>query len=406
MNITITNKKICDFYQKYPDINIENLLCNFIDLIEKFAGNYSNVSEERIIDSVGSIKSLMSDLNNKHLEEFKSILKLNSYENKDDVNKILSVVTNNNLELFSKNKDETIKQISGIISNNKELISKDNEINLQKILHIFPQELVDEMREYFTKNKISAFKGQQSENKVELLLNNLFKDGEVVNMAKTDHSGDFHLKRLNKPTIIIENKDYNNNVGYDSVTKFKNDCYELDMHGIMLSQHSGISTKRDWSLEIYNNKILIYLTDVNYDGCKILSAVSLIDNLCTQLIKIIDSDNNTNINIDNETMLEINDELTKFISSKEELYKVISRNEKCLREAVNNIKLPKLTTFFTGKCDALQTWDCPFCFVPFPTRGALGAHKWRCEKNPDKPNKKIDKKSKKTSDKEIVIETK
>ena len=35
MSVTINNKKICEFFQKYPDINLENLLCNFIDLIEK-----------------------------------------------------------------------------------------------------------------------------------------------------------------------------------------------------------------------------------------------------------------------------------------------------------------------------------------------------------------------------------
>lgn len=401
MSITITNKKICDFYKKYPDVNIENLLCSFIDVIEKFSTNFSNISEERVLESVISIKNVIGDINNSNLDNFKSILKLNSYENKDDISKLLSTLTNSNQNLFSKNKDETIKIVSELISKNKELITKDNELTFQKILNVFPPDLIEEMKKYFIKHKTSAYKGAQSENRIENILNNIFKDGEVTNMSSVSHSGDFHLKRANKETIMIENKDYKANVTYDNVTKFQNDCNDLDMHGIMLSHNSGIASKRDWSLEIINNKILIYLIDVDYDPCKILSAVSLIDNIALQLNSIIKEDTNNNININQDTMVEINDELNNFITNKEEIYKVLALNDKRLREALDKIKLTKLTSFFSGKCEALQTHKCPYCFVEFATKAKRGGHMWRCKKNPDynknntekKPPKKTNKKS-------------
>ena len=401
MSITITNKKICDFYKKYPDVNIENLLCSFIDVIEKFSTNFSNISEERVLESVSSIKNVIGDINNSNIDNFKSILKLNSYENKDDINKLLSTVTNNNQNLFSKNKDETIKIVSELISKNKELIIKDNEVTFQKILNVFPPDLIEEMKKYFIKHKTSAYKGAQSENKIENILNNIFKDGEITNMSSVSHSGDFHLKRANKETIMIENKDYKANVTYDNVIKFQNDCNDLDMHGIMLSHNSGIASKRDWSLEIINNKILIYLIDVDYDSCKILSAVSLIDNIASQLNSIIKEDTNSNINIDQDTMVEINDELNNFITNKEEIYKVLAINDKRMREALDKIKLTKLTSFFSGKCEALQTHKCPYCFIEFATKAKRGGHMWRCKKNPDynkpnsekKPPKKTNKKS-------------
>ena len=311
MSVTITNKKICEFFQKYPDINLENLLCNFIDLIEKFAGNYSNVSEERIIESVTSIKSIIGDINNSNLDNFKSILKLNSYENKDDINKILSTITNKNSELFNKNKEDTTKLVAELISKNKDLISKDNEIAFEKMKNILPQDLIEGMKEYFIKNKTSAYKGQQSETKIENLLNNIFQDGEITNMAKTNHAGDFHLRRENKDMIMIENKDYKANVGFDSVEKFRNDCEELNMHGVILSHHSGIATKRDYSVEINNNKVLVYLTNVEYDGNKILTAVSLIDNLSYQLNKICNNNKTDNITIDLSTIDKINPKINK-----------------------------------------------------------------------------------------------
>lgn len=382
MTITITNKKICDFYEKHPDINIENLICNVIDIIDNFAGNYNNISEDRIIESISSIKNTLGDMNNKTEENIKSIFKLNSYENIDNFSKI----------------------ISELITNNRNLITKDNEITFQKMINILPKELIDEMKEYFDRNKVSAYKGKHSENNIEIILNNIFPDAEILNMSKTDHSGDFHLKRLDKETIIIENKCYKKNVRYDSVEQLQNDCKDLNMHGIMLSHDSGISTKKDWSIEIINNKILIYLTYVNYDACKIKSAVSLIDNLSLELNNII-KDEDKSINIDQYTMIEINDELSKFILSKQELFKVIMRNEKSLKDAVENIKLPKLTSFFAGKCNAIEQFKCPYCNNKYDTKASLGSHVWRCPCNPDKKVSDTKKKPKKQKD-VISINTK
>jgi len=407
MSVTITNKKIVDFFEKYPDINLENLLCNFIDLIEKFAGNYSNVSEERIIESIGSIKNVIGDINTANLDNFKSILKLNSYENKDDINKVLSTITSKNSEMFSKNKEQTTRLIGELISQNKDLICKDNEIAFEKMKNILPQDLIDGMKEYFIKNKTSAFKGQQSETKIEILLNNIFQDGEITNMAKTNHAGDFHLKRQNKDMVMIENKDYKANVGFDSVEKFRNDCKDLNMHGVILSHHSGIATKRDYSVEIFDNKVLVYLTNVEYDGCKILTAVNLIDNLSAQLNKITNANNSNNINIDQDTMMGINEELTNFIQQKERLYKTINKNTSDLREAADALKLPKLTSFFTGKCDAFQAYKCQWCEKTFASRASLGSHmkiheESKLDKKPRKSKKPLNDKNTEC----IEIETK
>lgn len=383
MTITITNKKICDFYEKYPDINIENLICNVIDIIDNFAGNYNNISEDRIIESISSIKNTIGDMNNNTEEKIKSIFKLNSYENVNNIS----------------------KNISELITNNRNLITKDNEITFQKMVNILPKELIDEMKEYFGKNKVSAYIGKHSENNVELILNNIFPDAEISNMSKTNHSGDFHLKRLNKDAIIIENKCYKKNVNYDSVEQFHNDCKDLNMHGIMISHDSGISTKNDWCVEIIDNNILVYLTFVKYDACKIKSAVSLIDNLSLQLNNIV-KDEEKSVNIDQYMMSEINDELSKFIISKQELFKVIMRNEKSLKDAVENIKLPKLTSFFAGKCKAIKTFECPYCSINYDSKASLGSHTWRCSSNPDKKvsNKKSPKNKKEK--KVISIETK
>ena len=264
MSITITNKKVCDFYKKYPDINIENLLCNFIDLIEKFAGNYTNICEERIINSINSITTTLKN-------EFKDTLKSNFYETKSEITDFKSnIKTELSLE-HNKNKQDTIDQLSRIINTNKSMILKDNELNYEKMKQVIPPDILTAMKDYFSKNKTAANIGSESENKMENILNRLFNSGEIVNTSKDSHSGDLHLKRHNKDTILIENKNYcSGNVEKASVEKFQNDCAYTNQHGIMFSQNSGISTKEDWTIEIINNNILLYLCNVKYDNFKIL----------------------------------------------------------------------------------------------------------------------------------------
>ena len=85
-------------------------------------------------------------------------------------------------------------------------------------------------------------------------------------------------------------------------------------------------------------------------------------------------------------------------------------NDKRLRESLDKIKLNKLTSFFSGKCSALQTHKCPYCFVEFATKAKRGGHMWRCKKNPDynKANseKKLPKKTNKklSSNEEQIME--
>jgi hypothetical protein len=107
-----------------------------------------------------------------------------------------------------------------------------------------------------------------------------------------------------------------------------------------------------------------------------MSAVSLVDNLSSQINKLTkkDSNTNTNINIDQDTMLEINDELQNFITLKEDVYKVSADNDRRLRESLDKIKLTNLISFFTGKCDAIQVYKCQYCSRVFSDTKARGGH--------------------------------
>ena len=102
-------------------------------------------------------------------------------------------------------------------------------------------------------------------------------------------------------------------------------------------------------------------------------------------------------------MLDINEELSNFIQQKERLYKSINKTTNDLKEAADGLKLPKLTTFFTGKCDAFQAYKCEYCNKIFPSRTSLGSHKKGCKARKD--DKKTPRKTKQTDTTEMSIDT-
>src|SRR5205085_2766519 len=123
-------------------------------------------------------------------------------------------------------------------------------------------------------------KGAVSERILQELLFSTFPSADVTDMTSVGHSGDFVLTRVNKPKILIENKEYAADTTYKQVQKFELDCRSTHMHGIMLSQASGIALKENYQFDIDMDKnILVYVHYVNMDGDKIKLAVSLIDRL-------------------------------------------------------------------------------------------------------------------------------
>lgn len=388
MSITISNTKICEFYKKYPDVNIETVNLFFIDIIEKFAGNNVNMLEDRLIESITSVKTQISDINNSNLENIKSFLKLNFYENKDEINQLLST-----------NKNDLVQTVSSLTNKNNDLdkvLTQNNELYLEKLNNAIPKNLLEEIKslmhnekteevmaqlsDFLNKYKHSPFhKGQYAQNMLEVVLNNCFPSAEIIDTSKTSHSGDFIIKRDAKSDIMIENKDYKTNVKFEEIPKFQNDCENLGMHGVFLSQFSGIGMKRDFSLEIINGKILIYLHNVEYNNYKILTAIDIIDNLSEKL-----SEYNTNTeyktdmgithNIDQETVDKINEELTNFMSQKENMSLALKEHQKRMEKLLDDMKLPELSKYFGDKCSSIKIFKCEYCNLTFPNKRALGSH--------------------------------
>ena len=109
-------------------------------------------------------------------------------------NKILTSFQNNlqqPLHMYINTSEERInKNINNITD-----ITKENMITQTK--------LYGELNEFLNKYKIANFKGSYHENQLNGLLNQMFPSGEIVNTTGQKSSGDFTLKRANKPNIMF-----------------------------------------------------------------------------------------------------------------------------------------------------------------------------------------------------------
>ena len=440
MSYTLTNEKCIEFYKKNPHIDFNHTNELFINLIDTFTNNDNKhlpVSDVKsILYNIHNTMSLLSSnishnneiikltydtLNNNkdnYIQQIKNILN----ENKDDI-KVLSLIKETNELWFEKSALELSKQYPKISENIisdfkvtlreehkdnseifKELINSDqlSEEKIEKIIkdnfNNISNQFVFSLQQYFNddsmfhKNNLqiknflenqnnSSIKGKISEEKLEICLNNIFPYGEIINKSGEQKACDYLLKRENKPNILFENKDYKGNVPNEEIKKFIRDIEYQDTHGILLSQNSGIINKQDYQIDIHNNKILLYVHNVNFDKTKINLAVNIIDHLSRFLEEY--NCNNSNVSFTSDELLEVNKEYLFFINQKKTIIESYKKNTKDHLKLLEDIELPYLTNILNKLFSNVEqlTYTCDICNnYNAKSKRALTTHKNKCKK--------------------------
>lgn len=441
-SLTINNKKVFEFYQDNPNIDIVNMNLILIDFISGLGNDLTSNLNKNLLHQISlslnniqhlntlnkqEIFSEINSLNNSFKLEIKDLLSTKDNLEKQNLNqnfelyfnKILKCIpesNSNNLDLFKKeiisfkkdiellfSKKENDSQINNflnnldskfntiqtplynLISNNQNSI-QDKISNLESSMSDnkkLTEENYKEQSAFFNKFKNSSqFKGQFSENLLQKIVSDLFPESEVKNTTASTASGDILLNRANKDIIMLENKNYENNVNKQEIDKFIRDASILKCHGIMLSQLSGISFKPDWFIEFNEGKILLYLHNVHYNPDKIKMAILIIDNLSNKLQKLNDNLQESSININCKTLELINEEFKIFLSQKE----IIKNNQKDyhkkLLNDIDNLCLDSITNLLTSNftnLDPPSNFNCDICDKIFSSKKGLASHK-KCHK--------------------------
>jgi hypothetical protein len=257
--------------------------------------------------------------------------------------------------------------------------------NTTKEQNISQNKVMTDLEEFLNKYRNSSFKGQLGENHLSSVLTKMFPTAEIVDTSKLTSSSDFQLKRENKDSILIENKDYTVNVDPKEVKKFIGDCEARTSHGIFLSQNTGITSKNNYQIDITNGKILVYVHNCEYMSHKIQIAVDIVDTLSLKLKELNLEDKKEEMVFTREVMEEINAEYQLLISQKEAIIHYVKEFQKNIIIKLEDIRLPKLENILPSNLTSLNAnktiHKCDKCntFATDSIR-SLSAHQRWCGK--------------------------
>jgi dissimilatory sulfite reductase (desulfoviridin) alpha/beta subunit len=130
------------------------------------------------------------------------------------------------------------------------------------------------------------------------------------------------MSRYSKPTVFIQNSAKEKNIDEDEIKDFIHHTEQNNCNGVFLSQHSGITNKNNYQIEIHAGNIIVYVHSVDYSSDKIKIAIDIIDNLALKL-KLLENTNEDEYSVSKEDMEDIIEEYRNFGSQKSQMIDTI-----------------------------------------------------------------------------------
>lgn len=392
LNSDITNSIYIKFQEskrEYVD-DITNIVSNNFSQNSDKMNSLLQQNTSQLIDKTSLLlNEVIPKSNDSHHKQIQDSIYTFQKSISEDTTKLLhSINKEDSLSTFISNFEtkstNMLQPLFSFINASEERINK-NVISLKDATNNSAQDkIMNELSEFLGKYKNSSYKGQFGENQLETVLNQLFPSAEVINSTGIKASCDFRINRTNQSTILVETKNYDRNVTLDEVKKFIRDIEEQKCHGIFLSQHSGITSKQNFQIDIKGANILVYVHNVDYCPHTIKIAIDIIDSLSDRLAEL--EEDTDEICIPKEVLDDINKEYSRFIERKSSIIDILKDFQKKINAEVDEIKFPCLSKYLVSKCGSILNNEneiiiCNICNKFEATNNrSLGAHQKGCRR--------------------------
>jgi len=382
------NSKFQDSKREYIE-ETKNIIFNNFSQNNDFISNLLIQNTSQLVDKTTLLlNDIIPKSNETQYRQLESSMTVFQKSMEEDTKKLLNAVDKeDSLDKFynvfeTKSNNLLLQPLYSFINATEERINKNvSSINDSNSISSH-EKIFTDLSDFLGKYRNSSYKGQFGENQLETVLNQLYPTGEILNTTGTPASCDFRVNRQNLPTILFETKNYDRNVTIDEVKKFIRDIDQQKCHGIFLSQHSGITSKQNYQIDIKGSNILVYVHNVDYCPNTIKIAADIIDSLSDKLSEIEDS--NEIISIPQEVLDDINKEYATFIERKSKIIEYSKEFIKKLSTDVDDIKFPSLSKYLSMKCGSIlndETITCDICHqFKANSNKALAAHKRACKR--------------------------
>ena len=357
-----TNDKISVLFEKHNSQLIDKTQILIGDIIPKTQEHYY----KQIYDTIQTFQKSLS-------EDTRELLKyMDKTSSKDSIKEFIS-----QFDAKSSLMIQTVQQpIYSFISASEERINhniaglKDN----TSLTNISQIKAIEEFATHINKQRVLMNSNPNKE--LEKILNQLYNTSKIIPV----NNRHFLMTRSAKPTVFVQSTNEETNVGEDEIRTFVNHIEQNNCNGVFLSQHSGITNKLNFQIEIYAGNIAVYVHSVEYSLEKISIAIDIIDNLYSKIGYLNRSEN---YSIPKEVLDEINREYHAFITQKDSISNVLKESHKKILSQLEELKFPSLDKFLSTKYSSIQKqgFKCNLCnaFTVFTLKG-LAAHKRGCSR--------------------------
>jgi hypothetical protein len=227
----------------------------------------------------------------------------------------------------------------------------------------------------------NRFKGEEGELIVYDILKRSFTPHDGYTVTRTNsvaHNCDMVVQRIGFPDIRVECKAYGKESGVDvkesMVKKFLSDLIKTETHGVMVSVHSGISSKNDIDFEIVptTNKFAFYVSG-NY--CQVVPEIIRLVYKFDKLYNPDDQDSNVTV-LSNHTVTLIRDHISDFGRKLSEIKSHLDTSVRLLGQVYLD-KIESLIVALPPECDT----TCYICGFVAKSKGGLTQHMIKCKKS-------------------------
>lgn len=396
--LKISHPTICDFYSKHPEFDLEKVNLAVIEFLKMVSHNQNNCdsANNMIMHNIQNalcsdvVQNHQQELIEKNMNELKTLLKELNDSDKPNTSHMDSIKEYiNNFEMKSSMLLQNAQQpIYSFLSSSEDRLQ-------QSISSIKKETSLDDESRMMLKDISSMLmrlpNAISNEDALSKKLTKLYNTADIRNIACDEDKQSVLMKRFRKPTTFFQMISQDENVNSEQITEMLACLSEQNCNGILLSNHSGFSGKKDFHIDIHNNNIIVYIHNFAKNEDKLQMAIHIVDGFISRMNEISNV-NTTGVHITQDLLEKINNEYQLFISQKTAVVDMLKENQKKVINQMDEIKFPCLDKYLSTKFSAPVATcglKCDVCKnYSANNLKALAAHKRGCLRKHPNFNKK------------------
>ena len=214
-------------------------------------------------------------------------------------------------------------------------------------------------------------------NNIKTLLSKISPTSETINSKMSDY---LLFKRDEKQNILIDFKYIDCNINTIDVSKFVNYASDILTNGILLSDNSGISHKKDFQIDICGGIVIVFIHYLKLSHQKVQMAIDIIDSISSNINNFKSSDGE---NVLSKSLLdEINNEYILFSQQIDDIISFSKDYQKKLISNVENLRMNVIGKYLATKyvSNDYVCHTCNYCNgYTTNTKKSLSAHVRACK---------------------------